>query len=392
PEFEFDCIIQSGTAIPGPSGYIFDEFSEPIPMRGSPGTILFLGANQYGSTPSYDIYTIADGTVTPLDYSVTWYDEHGDPHTYSIYGGRRPSSDHGVVAFAAEIQNKPMPQIYLSQGGTTQPAFENESNIYHGFFDVWYRNDMIVFRAYSGANEQTHGVYAYDVNSQLLTTIAENGTPLPDGTNSGKVRGVCYNGDRIAIKSNNSIYATDENGNLQTIANNTTPIPNTSRNFFNFENIALDDDYIYFIGDDNNQDYNTGGIFREKDGVIEWLYEWDHVYEETRTVDDLYGLTVCNGNLAFIKRYETKTIYAIVDGVLAPVIQAGDTLGGKTITDLAMSKESMGDGVLAFSATFSDDTHAIYTASFATVPEPSTVALTLSALLAIGMVGLRRRR
>jgi hypothetical protein len=78
--------------------------------------------------------------------------------------------------------------------------------------------------------------------------------------------------------------------------------------------------------------------------------------------------------------------------MLAAVIDTNQTLGGKTITDLSFSRFGFDDQHLAFGATFSDRSQAIFIASAQiAVSEPSSFALLAISLLPFGGFVARRR-
>jgi hypothetical protein len=96
-----------------------------------------------------------------------------------------------------------------------------------------------------------------------------------------------------------------------------------------------------------------------------------------------------DGAVAFIGAgaLEPAAIYTNAGGSLVRVIGVGDVLGGHTIKNFSLSRESLSGENLAFTATFTDGSQAVYLAELAPVPEPASWVLAV-----IGLAGVAAAR
>lgn len=81
----------------------------------------------------------------------------------------------------------------------------------------------------------------------------------------------------------------------------------------------------------------------------------------------VYDYSGSSNGLVFVGNNASESspgIYTTLPGALTSVIEAGDILGGKTVSDLTLSPTAMDGTTFAFHVTFTDSTEAIYTVKY----------------------------
>jgi hypothetical protein len=192
------------------------------------------------------------------------------------------------------------------------------------------------------------GVFTAATPGGPLTAVATTATPIPGG--SGNFVGLgapAVSGSVVAFAGSptggpgsfpTGIYAnTGAGGSLVVIANTSTPIPNGTGNFARFDwQISLSGDDAVFVGR--------------------------------------------AGNLA-------PGIYTNATGPLTKVIAAGESLDGRTVSDLGIGGQSFDGTVITFWASFTNGSSGIYV-----VPVPEPAGLLATGVAAVGLLRWVRRR
>jgi hypothetical protein len=198
--------------------------------------------------------------------------------------------------------------------------------------DPFISGNNVVFSAYSsnGSNSTTPGVYLSTAGA--LSRVADNTMGNPEGTGnfSQFERLDNFPGSPQVSSGNVLFWAHTTDGNeglylkwpsdpMKIIANTQTPIPGGSGNFTGFTSMSLSVDTVAFVG------LGSGGQMG-----IYVAHPQDPLYP----VDPMYK-----------------------------VIDLNDMLDGKTLTGLNLSRTGLDrdHNLLAFGATFSDGTQALYT-------------------------------
>jgi len=209
------------------------------------------------------------------------------------------------------------------------------------------------------------GIYLYSNN--IWNVIANRYTQLPGGV--GNFTGFTFNnisGDNVAFMGSGNpvgglhqegVYAKID-GNLITIANQSTPIPGGNGNFVGFYAPDISASNLVFRGYSFSQD----GIYTFIDGGL-------HIVADGNTLvpgstDTFRGFSNAFPAISgrYVAFYNNGVIYTNLGGKLKKVIGTGDLLDGKTIIGVGDLLDLDGDK-LAISVQFANYAPAIYLAT-----------------------------
>ncbi len=329
-------IVDSGTPIPGGGNFVGTS-DHSIGVQGT--TVAFDGID---TVSRKGIYLNSNGIIQ----TIADEDTAVPNNTGTFEDFRYPSLDNGNVAFEAWDDSWDG-GIYTNLGGTLR-AVADESTMIPGTTEP--------FNVFSSPI-----VHGQSVTFTGGTTYGENGEK------------------RLGIHR-------DTGGVLTTLFDTTTTIPDGTGTFTYLPGFDVDGDSIVIQakGSDNQEGiylFNGEELITVVDRTTQMLGSSSSGFWGLRA-----ELTLDNGNVAFTAGHGDfhKGIFALYEGELMEVVGVGDELDGKTIFELHMGRDSLSGTNLAFQATMTDGSEAIYMAQ---IPEPATLSL-----LAMGGLAMLRRR
>jgi hypothetical protein len=232
-----------------------------------------------------------------------------------------------------------------------------------------------------------------------LNVVADEGTAVPGGSGNFINFGdpslyngsVAFQGESGAVMSSDEGIYTNVGGSLNVVADEGTAVPGGTGNFINFGDPSLYNGSVAFQGESGAVMSSDEGIYTNLGGSLSL------VADESIEVPGAGGATFLSfqelshdaTNVAFVGEHgpvmsATRGIFVLFNGSLESVVEEGQTLDGRTLRGVLMSREALNGNQLAFRARFGDGSSGIYVA---TIPEPST-----GLLLASGLVALCARR
>jgi len=128
------------------------------------------------------------------------------------------------------------------------------------------------------------------------------------------------------------------------------------------------------------------GIYQWSDGLLELIVNTDtEIPGEIVDFSNLGFLSFDNGAISFSSSGPTgqDAIYTDLGGALVEMISVSDTLDGKQLSWVGISRQGLSEETIVFGARFSDGSEGIYMALL--VPEPSTGAVLAAGLLVVGL-------
>ncbi len=149
-----------------------------------------------------------------------------------------------------------------------KPISHNRKTLANAEFCATFDDGNLVFRGEGSDNQQ--GIYIYW--NGYLTTIANQNTSVPEGTEKFTKFGLCP-----AFDENNVVFLAEDSkqeqgiyisidGFLSTVANRKTRIPNGKGTFMGFGScLGIDDKDVVFLGDGSE---NQQGIYIYTGGLL----------------------------------------------------------------------------------------------------------------------------
>ena len=340
-------VADSNTPIPGGTG----NFGTPITggFTGptiSGNDIAFKGEDEF--IFQRGIYASFGGTLVEIASK--------SPSGFSTLGS--PSISGGNVSYWTFLPFGGSDGIYRHLGGLTGSSslVANENSLIPGrgpFSSISSSSadqdgTQTAFIGQGGTPNLDRGIYL-SPSTGVLTTVADGTTPIPNSTSNfdfSFVTQLSFDQGSIAFAGNNGVIAGSffteagifrwDGSSFEAVVDQTTLIPGTTQTFAGFGNVSLDDPDVAFVGFDAALD---------------------------------------------------SGLYATDGGPLLTLLEVGDTLDGRTVTSIGFGHEGYDDGEATFLARFSDGTEGIYVV---TIPEPGA-SPTLGAGLLL-TAALRRRR
>ncbi|MGF1641987.1 MAG: choice-of-anchor tandem repeat NxxGxxAF-containing protein [Rhodospirillales bacterium] len=414
----FTKIADASTAIPGGTGN-FSALGIPS-LRD--GNVAFQGLGPSGSGDLFGqrgIYSTAGGalgvvadTNTPIP---------GGTGTFTGFNG--PSLDGDSVAFRG-VGRDGQDGIYSTVGGTLNVVADRNTPIPGGtgtftqFNGPSLSGGSVAFLGVGSGRQE--GIYS--TVGGTLNVVADRNTPIPGGTGTfySFNPAVSLGGATVAFRAYGGIYGT-VGGTLGVVADQATRIPGSSRTFFSFSepHVSRDGGSVAFMGRDEiaHEDTPRGegreGIYRSVGGTLGVVVERGTVMPGGQITCDtcsperfryFYDISFDGGSVAFETEgdnvYSSTGTFLAAGGTIEEVVYVGMMLDGKTINYVHLGGEGLSDGALAFRASFTDRSHALYVASTLgsgfvpprPIPVPAALPLFGSALALLGVAAWRRRR
>jgi hypothetical protein len=288
---------------------------------------------------SMEVFSVIDHTSLGGTYS-----SFGDP---SATGG--PMDTGGTVAFRARNVSTDVDSVKARRGGSVWNVAAQYTNIPGGsgtferFYDPSSSGDQVVFWGAAGTDQE--GIYLYTLGG-AREVVADVNTAIPGGTGDFTNFSLGPGGRPSISEGNISFYGFGDydsgvysviGGSLGVVADENTLIPGSAETFRYFTDPVISGDTTAF-------------------GASDAASNWG--------------------------------IYVSLDGELRSVIEVGDTLDGKTISELLFGPGGFDGLDIAFRASFTDGSSGIYVGS--PVPEPGTALLLAFGLAGLATAGRRR--
>jgi hypothetical protein len=355
-------LADRNTPFPGGTG-TFGFFSPTVSLEGQ--NVAFLGRDNTQFSDQEAIFTNIGGSLNVV----------ADRNT-PIPGGRgnfsrfalNPSLSNGNVAFVGRdsnfLQRDPSGQegVYTNIGGSLNVVADTNTSIPGGngkftyFEDASLDNGSVAFIGQQGNSSLISDIGIYTNIGGSLNVVADKTSSVPGGTGTfGYFDGLSFKSGHVAFRAFGSggetgIY-TNIGGSLNMVADTNTLIPGETGTFNWFALPSFDGQNVAFLGS---------------------MY------------DDFYSGSGYRG------------IYTNLGGSLTKVIDLKDSLDGKTLKYLDISRQGLSGDAIAFRASFTDGSQGIYVAKTVSqpvksVPEP-TATLGLLAFGAFSAGSMLKRQ
>ena len=300
-----------------------------------------------------------------------------------------PSLDEGNVVFCASYHDSGgtlRSGIYAHVNGALKCVVDEETRLPGSSdvflsFDMWPSMDGTSV-AFTGSNLPVYfhvmGVYKYVSGS--LKVVADADTPIPEGTGNFETTprgGVSADGGVTAFygegESGQSGIYVEEGGVLKKVADETTPIPQGTGSFTEFENSTAisrmepGDEIVAFLG--RGQDGQEGIYKRTGSGLCK-------VADKNTLIPGGSGnfaefgasFSISGGNVAFwaVDDGGREGIYKKVGGVLVKVADTDTPVpeGSGTFATFFKNAVSIYNRCVVFTAEDSEDRNGVYTDCF----------------------------
>jgi hypothetical protein len=354
----FGKIADTTTAVPATVGN-FTLFNSPVIDQG--GNVAFLGVG-VGTQGIYRwsggaLQKVAD-TLTLIPSGTGTFTSFGQP---SISAGRLAfqgvgTAQEGIYTFGAGVLSK------LVNKTTPKPDGGGFSN----FGDPNLIGSTVSFLANS-----SNSAGAYAVAGASVLSLVNTSSAIPQGSGT-------FSSFDNTIGDGNSYWfvgrGVDQVGIYKKTGNVTsvvldvsTPTPGTTGKFTSIGNLSLDGSNLSF----NGVMGSVHGVYGVIDGAPRRFVDTTVMIPGGKGRFSQFGDSAIGGSsVAFVgyDRQFNPGIYAWVNGEVIRVIDTGVTLGGKVITGLDMSRDSVVGNKITFSVQFADRSSGVYSASL--VPTP----------------------
>ena len=364
-------------------------------------------AGQQGiySTPSDPI--IPSDPIRIADLNTLIPSGSGNFATFSGSGGGPPSpsiSGSGVVFWGAggggqqgiyAIPSDPIFPASPMRIADTATAIPNGSGNFTAFSpDPAYPGDPTIsgraIAFYGAGTAGQQGIY-YATLDGVLSRIADTTTFPPGGVSPfNGFNGAATVPPRSGISGNTVVFFATSSGNgsgqvrgiyrsaggvLSTVADSNTPIPDGTGNFANFVSSAaypagLDagGSTVLFYGRGSGAQQ---GLYASLNGTLKKVVDTlTPIPQGSGTFTGFSAMSFSGNHLAFIGTGDggQQGLFVTVPGNPVKVFDLSDTLAGKTLSSLQLSRAGLdsANGRLAFGATFTDGAQALYALALTT--------------------------
>ncbi len=361
--FTFTKIADASTT--DPSGGTFGSLGDPS-LSGS--NVAFLGFNSTGA--KIGVYISKSGTVSKIADTKTT-----DPSGHSFTDFGAVSVSGSTVGFVGMYNNGSY--VYTTQGyytgtggalikmadiNTTVPNTTKKFNDFSGNV----AGSLFVF-----AGNTSLGTNIYGIQNGVLGVQVDTTTNDPSGGKFTTLYDVMSNTNNDILFNGYSsstqiqgLYKKSGNA-ISTIVDTTMADPSggtfgpLGAPIFAGSNVLF---YSY------NPTTGVKGLYEKTASGFVKIADTNTVRPHVGgTFGFVYDYSGSSNGLVFVGTDNTESspgIYTTLTGALTSVIETGDTLGGKTVSDLTMSPTAMDGSTFAFHVTFTDNTEAIYTAQY----------------------------
>ncbi len=419
--FSLTKVIDSQDTFPGTSFLAVEAYFEPA--IDSQGNIAVISSSrEIYRIPLSGISEQIVGGDTPIldplnDFS--WLRSPDIEADRLFFYGDTASGD-GI--FKATVNGQVTPLV--APDDTLPGLTENQQRFIVPIFGSDGKNVSLTAR--TGGPNSASAVYS--INNGLLQVVADSNTLIPNEADRFDLfslsdisgQNVLFSGEKIGGQQ--GIYLS-RNGVLETVIDNTTPIPNGPGTFRilapappNPKNpspfpssstlvswLSLDGDKYTFTAFDANGEF--GGLYTNLGGTLRPVFDTNTLIPGMTDTFSLVGseldpvsflaFPAISGDIIAFQSFmpvepaesnnffdvQPQGIYAEISGDLQKIVDVNDTLDGKAIRSLGFfSTNALSDNFLVFSAEFEDGVEALYRVEFdkasdspVSVPEGSAV-------------------
>ena len=403
--FFFTKIADTNTVVPGGTG-TFRAFAAPV-LDGD--DIGFLG---FGTGAEQGIYTTIGGPLRAVaDKGTSVPDGSGQ---FTFFTG--PSIANGNLAFGAGGTSAQQ-GVFTGIGGvldvlantaTAIPSGTgNFTNLTGGAVSI--DGEDVAFIGHGDLNQK--GVYKSVSGS--LTRVADGSTSVPGAFTPSLFAPQLVPGRTFkspSIDDGNVVFGspdregiyTDLGGSLRKVADDRTFIPGPPLGTFDSFGSTYDMDGSTIVFTGARPSFSGlpsfHGIVAEAGGALGLVAERGFFPGSSFFVSGLGDPSTDSGHVAFRGTGGGGTnflsgIFTNLGGdgeVISVIDDVTGILDGKSITNVATSRESISGNSIAFTAVFDDGSQGIYLATLATASAPPTLALLLGALAMYWLWGSAR--
>jgi hypothetical protein len=372
-------VVDTRTPIPGRPGNFFSFDS--LTLDGV--TLAFQGRDEFFAP---GLYTYRAGRITRIADVSTPVPGGVESEFFGDFVG--PVLSGGRVAFRGSTDYSSFSSfgVYLADGRTLTAIADRQTPIpggtgNFGFFGGPPALDgkTVVFPA-GGFDPLQEGIFS-STDGELMTLV-DRSTPIPGGSGNFFVFGapVAQFGTVAFLALDESfrrgIYLRTPGGTLNRVVDSSTPVPSRPTTFEQFSDPALDGGIVAFDGLETNFGY--GGVYTGTGGNLTTVADFSSPVPEGQGTFMAFGPpALVDGKLAFAGQDSTSTqgLYVHAYGALRKVISVTDTLDGRDTYNLELVTRNscygdchagFGTGFdgtrVAFLAGFSDGTQGIYLA------------------------------
>ena len=343
--FVFTPVVDDSTAVPGQSTTFTLFANGPPVLEGS--DLAFIGQFNGG----FGWYKYVGGNLTKVADSNTAIPADPSNQDFGFFDAEGISFSRGEVAFSAgRTTGGLLRGIYTDVGGTLD------------FF--------------AGSNLDIPGT-RHEFFAFVVFPSIDNGNIVFTGGSSGTTRGVYTNlgGNLHAVDSN----STSQNYGLTTIDSGNLAYEFPQNNGIKAQlgglgfgisptglEPAISGSNIAFVGSSFHAiDANFGA------GIVTVADTSTSIPEGSGTFESLSTVSISGSAVTFlgVDAMDRMGLYTTLGGTLKKIVAEGDTLNGRTVSQLFSSREALSGQNIAFAVNFTDGFEAIYLATFSP-PKP----------------------
>ncbi len=393
--WSFTRIADTSTIVPGTTSN-FQNFGVPSIENGVVG---LTGYRSFPTPITAGVYTGTGGSLTVVaDHTTPVPGGTGNFTGFGLLTNSWPSLSDGAIAFHGEIQSAVNPTgTYLREGGQLHKVVDYQTAVPNSGganFSVMghpsLQNGRVAFVGWASGNVQ-RGVYSWQGGS--LSVVADRSTPIPNGPGTFTDFFDCdLDQGQIVFSAEGTglhrgIYLCETGGGLTRLYDTGVVVPGgTGGNFTGFARTALSHGHVAFWGTGGG----TEGVYTDVNGQLQVLanhstpppgVSWAAFggFSSVSIDQGIVAFDAISGGGAFSGVFSTHT------GTLDKVLASGDLLDGRIVADTGIGAQAIDGDSIAISVSFTNGSYGIY---MATIPAPGAMAL----LGAAGLLAARRRR
>lgn len=379
-----------------PGGPVFSSTTS-VPFRsaslGRDGQVAFFGRhpgpNGFGifRGGSLGLIRIADQTTAVP----------GIPNATFNQGFGGMSYDGSFVAFDA-TSSIAQTGIFRSTGGSLETLVNNQTSIPGGTGTFSLPSspstDNGAISFYGFSQSTVLGFYRW--NNGSVNSIVTNTTPIPNGagnfTNWGNQ---ALAANRLVFgawnASQSGLYSRDASGTgpISVIIDTSTPVPGLpGQTFAGAGSLSAQDDSIAFTGGTGT----VGGVYAYLNNEVIRIVDYNTLGPSGETFTQFNSVAVSGSNVAFVALSSIgPELLVWRNGSLSRIAKIGDVIGGITINTISITSEALRGDTIAFTFQTQLDGASpilggVYTATF--IPAPASAFILVAPLAPLS----RRRR
>jgi len=289
---------------------------------------------------------------------------HFDPDWVDPHG----IEPDGLITRIADTST-PMP------GGEGDPFDDDDDDIYFSSFGPARPHvvgENLLFYGTSGiVGGYQDGIYQWNPVTGFTNLVDTNFEVPGKGVKFYNFRDAPFgSGEELVFSTwttpynhNTSVYRMTLGGAISIVADDATLIPGSQVSFNQFpESVMMENGEAAFIGQSlgNFGIWNYGIYLSNPNGDIEMLFDvTTRVPGGYGTFRSVSGLGTSGSRIVFQSSYKIgesilRSIFALSDGVIRPVVRPGDLIEGREVADVFIESDSLEGDSLAFMVRFTD--------------------------------------